>query len=900
MSGTVQVVTSNTSAYVGKSAKVNVPNLGAGVDQSVLVAAGNVFHQLLVAASVAGGEVGVGASVTVGVVTLNTDAYIDDSATVNAANDVVVSANGQDTIVSVAFSGAGGIVGVAGAVSVIVLNTHTYADTGTGVTITAGNNVFLSASDATKLIIVAGGVAGGFVGVGVGVGVTSVTKDTEVFVGAGSTIDAKATRPGGLGGIYDGTITGAGFGTLAAFHGFAVQASSSENVFGLAVAVGGGFVGVAGAVDVTLLHVTTQAYVGNGAQINTDAGASAAQSVNVAAADSTKTLTIAGGVAGGFVGVAGGIDIGVADTSTAAYLAAGAVVHAMADVGVYALAIKQIQTYALSIGGGFVGAAGSVSVWTIGTEPDTTYNDGQGGPDKGAWSPSGVYNQSDTVTGSDGNKYGAKVDHPTQDPTSSGQTQWEGPTDSTQTSGGSAAGQADGQSGIYTRILDGTSSGSGNSTDTRIRSTTGANSSSGVKKQVSDSAPSSTLVADQLADHTLPQGTAAAIDATVVAGGNVVVLASENLGYDGIAGTAAGGVGAIGASILIANLEAHADASVGATGSISAGGFVGIGAATTENTNGLAFAGQVGLVALGAQVVVINDSSTQSGHVDDGASIPNAAGGIIVGAVADRSVTPQAIGGALAGVAAGAAVAIGNVSGDTTATIGNVAIGGGGTIGSLTVAAISTISVPVTVISVEAGVGGGLGAAVGIATIDGKTEADSGAHGTVVGNVSVAAKTTSTATVSSLNVATGAGAAVGVTVAVATVGRSTIADVSPSGNTPAGGSVKVTATSRSHATATAPGATIGGMAVAVMLPFATVSGSTEAHLDGSAPTSTSITVQAIGDNLASAEADILNLSIGGVSGAFADAEIGPSPLSFVKAVRIPGGVFEERPEEVEV
>ncbi|HTZ07380.1 MAG TPA: hypothetical protein VMB53_16710, partial [Gaiellaceae bacterium] len=239
---------------------------------------------------------------------------------------------------------------------------------------------------------------------------------------------------------------------------------------------------------------------------------------------------------------------------------------------------------------------------------------------------------------------------------------------------------------------------------------------------------------------------------------------------------------------------------------------------------------------------------------------------------ANRNVTPIAAGGALAGVAAGAAVSIGNVSGDTTATIGNVAIGGGGSVGSLTVGAVSTIDDEVTVVSVEAGVGAGIGAAVGIADVEGQTKASSGAHGPVAGNVTVAAKGTTTANVSSANVATGL-VAVGVTAALATDGRSTIAEVTPSGNTPAGGSVKVTATSTNRATATAPGGSLGGLSVLVMLPFATISGSTEAHLNGSAPSSTSVSVTATSDNLASAEADILSISIGGGAGAFADAEI---------------------------
>ena len=186
--------------------RANDPNGSASTNQSVLVAAGNAFHLLMVGGSIAiAGSVGVGATVTVGLVTLNTAAFIDNSATVKAANDVMVSATGRETIVSVAVSGGGGTVGVAGAVSVILLKTHTLAiaggppafntndpDTGLGATITAGNNLLVSARDDTKVLVVAGGVAGGFVGVGAGVGVTSITKETRAFTHSGSTVDALA------------------------------------------------------------------------------------------------------------------------------------------------------------------------------------------------------------------------------------------------------------------------------------------------------------------------------------------------------------------------------------------------------------------------------------------------------------------------------------------------------------------------------------------------------------------------------------------------------------------------------------------------------------------------------------------------------------------------------------
>ena len=121
--------------------------------------------------------------------------------------------------------------------------------------------MLVSAQDDTKLVLVTASVAGGFVGVGVAVGVASVTKDTEAFIGAGSTSTRR--RPARrLDGVYDGNVTGAGDFETASFNGLAVQAPRARTSSASRPASGGGFVGVAGGVGVTLLHVTTQAFVG--------------------------------------------------------------------------------------------------------------------------------------------------------------------------------------------------------------------------------------------------------------------------------------------------------------------------------------------------------------------------------------------------------------------------------------------------------------------------------------------------------------------------------------------------------------------------------------------------------------------------------------------------------------
>ena len=112
---------------------------------------------------------------------------------------------------------------------------------------------------------------------------------------------------------------------------------------------------------VTLLKATTKAFIAGDARINRALPTTSRnQSVNVSAVDSFTSLTVAGGVAGGFVGVAGGVDIGVANSSVQAYIGIGSIVFAKSNVDVNALSRKNVSTYAVSVGGGFVGVAGSV------------------------------------------------------------------------------------------------------------------------------------------------------------------------------------------------------------------------------------------------------------------------------------------------------------------------------------------------------------------------------------------------------------------------------------------------------------------------------------------------------------------------------------------------------------
>ena len=390
LSGDVNVFTSNTSAYINDDATVTANNGSAVGEPSVLVAAGNDFYHLglAAAASVSGAVAGTGAA-DIMIVTINTKAFVDDGAVVGAEGDIGVHAHASEDIVSVsAGASVSGTVAVSGAFSILTINSTTLAYIGDdnavdlkGATASAGGNILISASDDTKLLMVAGslGIGIGAVGIGASVGVTVISKDTQAFVGAHSTVDAGGNNAALINTVFDGDFSSTGpktFSTLSAFSGLAVQAASSEDVTSI-VAAGGGalFFGLGGGAAVEVLESDTRAYIGRSANINQGTQpSSASQSVNVSAVNDVTVFAFGGGIAGGLVGIGGGVDVGILRNDTSAFIANLANVDANQDIDINALAQKDVYSVAVSGAGGVAALAGSVSVWNIGTVYDSSYS----------------------------------------------------------------------------------------------------------------------------------------------------------------------------------------------------------------------------------------------------------------------------------------------------------------------------------------------------------------------------------------------------------------------------------------------------------------------------------------------------------------------------------------------
>ncbi len=915
ISGVVDVINVTTQAFIDQNAEVNCNFDCSGVasgshsGQSVEVAATNVFHEIGVAATIAiGGDAGVGVGIGVHLVTLTTDAYINSGATVRANNNIKVLANGLDTIVSVVAGAGGGTVGVAGTVGVTIWNVHTFADTGTGVKLVAGNNILFSATDTTKPLLITASLAGGFVGVGVAVGVAEVTKHTEAFIGAFSNVAALAGGSG-ISCIYDGS-TGNGCNSTipgydtATVGGVLVQSTSTEKVFGLAASAGFGAVGIAGGVGVTLLHVTTEAYIDNSTKVNCDvncstttSGSHSGQSVNVSAADNFNSLTVAGGVAGGFVGVAGGVDIGVADLSVQAYLGVGSDVRALGNVEVNALSEKNVQTYALSVGGGFVGGAAAVSVWSVGTEANSTYNEAAGGINRGIFDPSKEtsatesdhYHKGDVVTDTklgcgacSAQTFAAKVDDPSTAPKfdSNGNgvdsPDWQANSDALAGSGGSSAqGSAD-------QVASGNASGSayngvlGGSTDTSTSPAWNSGTSYSVGDKVSYNG---SVWQAQVANTNVKPGTnkdwldQSAGDAT----------------NSRISGFTSGATTSINNSAPGSNLASNAltaPSSGGTTatigGTVVAGGAVRVRANENLTIFGLAGAAAGGFVGVGAGILVLNVNANTDAGILGSANVTAGSGTsgdcvnsgdcVLVQATFIENVEGLGI------AASGGAVAInGDVVVISDSSTQNAHIDDGASIPQAGdgVYVLANSNRTVSALAAGGGVGAGAGgASVATLGMSGDETAQIGdvtvGSGGTVGAIDVAAAATINPSTSAISVEVGA---VGLSGAVAWTDLSGTTKAS-SGAHGSAASLTVTATGdQSNVTAETFDLASGAFAFGLTIRHASDDRTTEADTTASASPHVGLSLSGAADITATATnhstaAEIIGIpeiSIGGVS-----------------------------------
>jgi hypothetical protein len=301
-----------------------------------------------------------------------------------SGDDLVLSAESDNQIDTIAVGMSAGAVGVQGSVAVSVINSQTHATAGADGHVSSfdfSDTVAVTANSRDRIRALAGAVGFGAAGVGAAGGVLTnmVKSDTSAGVsgldthlnamahGDGLTVrqSSLASAPNlmNINQVSDSVLSGASFGTRTV-KGLAVQATSIQQIGAVTAVAGGGFTGAAGAaINVDQIGGSTRAYVEKSNFLNDAAGANAAQSVDVMAANHAMVASSASALAIGGVGVSGALGTEIVERSTKADISGGAIVYAKGAAAVKAVSTNSVAQISVgAAGGATAGLAGSGDV----------------------------------------------------------------------------------------------------------------------------------------------------------------------------------------------------------------------------------------------------------------------------------------------------------------------------------------------------------------------------------------------------------------------------------------------------------------------------------------------------------------------------------------------------------
>lgn len=353
----VNVFGNTTEAYLQKANVVTDGAQSTGEKLGVEVASRSEVDALSMAGAVAGAKkAGVGIS--------NTDIIDLDQvvATVDGASKVTSSATGAGVKVGadadkdlVNLSVSAGIgtqsTGVAGVLGVVVSLNKAQASIADQAIVKSKGNMAVQATNDNLVVMTAGGIGGGKdAGVGASMAVNVVAAETSATIGKDAEVDASQS------------VT--------------VGADADEKAITVVVAgSGASTAAVSGALSVNTIVTQTQASIGEGARVNTDAAyASANQAVALSAQDDTVVVGVGGGLAGaGKVGVGAALDTTVLAKTVKAFVADDttndgkvATIKGEKQVALHAGSTEDLVSVTVGFGGGGnTGVGGAVSIGVV-------------------------------------------------------------------------------------------------------------------------------------------------------------------------------------------------------------------------------------------------------------------------------------------------------------------------------------------------------------------------------------------------------------------------------------------------------------------------------------------------------------------------------------------------------
>lgn len=356
------IVSYTTDAHLGAHATVHASVLddsGKLVGGSAQINAKSSFEHVGEAAGLAGsGTVAIGLSNDTTYLTQDTRAYVGKEAWLSADKGIAVHAEHTTDITNAVVAGGfAGTVAVNGGVGVNKLRDTTLAfvDEGAklwlhGTTDASGKAavIDISAMDTTTISSGNGGAAVGVsaVGAGAAVSVNNIVKDTQAYVGKGALVYYSA--PG-----------------LGKDNKASLSASNTEKIYGMVLQGSGGlYAGLAGAVNVNDLSITTKAFTDTGVSITSG-------SLAVEATHNIDQLTgTVIGVSAGVGSIGAAVDVATIDSQTNAYIGDSNTVQTTGTMAIEAqetLGTKDQHMKSNTVAGGVGvgGIEGSVSVYNV-------------------------------------------------------------------------------------------------------------------------------------------------------------------------------------------------------------------------------------------------------------------------------------------------------------------------------------------------------------------------------------------------------------------------------------------------------------------------------------------------------------------------------------------------------
>ncbi len=380
---TIQNAQINQADYVAPSTTNGVANasgnVDANADQQIDVRASSRQYEanLVAVVAVSGTAAGSGAVATNVFDATTTASVIGTTATSQAGSAVSATAS-QWSLAAALGLAASGEVGGAASAAVTLFKSHTDA-------LVDGGKVQAGSLDVLANDAISGSQLGGAIGFGAGTaGVAGVALVNVDNAETSATVQnhTSINSPGNV----------------------AVQATSSNDAQGLAIGGAVGlFAGVAGGAAVNVIADSTHASV--------DDSTLTAGSVAVKAIDTQLLNVYSGQLGGGFVGVGGGINLSLLQASVGAGVLDSTVNATNGDLAVAASSTRNVTSVAASAGVGAVGVGLSAGVVVAGSGDIGDTSDGNNGnvDTQGNLNASGQVNMGNLGSLSSGNRVDSNV-----------------------------------------------------------------------------------------------------------------------------------------------------------------------------------------------------------------------------------------------------------------------------------------------------------------------------------------------------------------------------------------------------------------------------------------------------------------------------------------------------------